>query len=199
MTTEPQTPNPGPDGVRVIKLRDVPRYETETGRWRIKEVLWRLVEFAVVANSLQPSSSFRAKALRAFGAHVGSGVIIRPRTRVRFPWNLSVGDDCWIGEGVWISNREHITMEPNVVISQGTFITTGSHSASTDMRETAAPVHIEAGSWITARCVILGGVRIGRSALVTPGTVVSVSVPAGVVFGQKKPQVLRDRFPDEST
>lgn len=198
MTTDHQIPNPELERIRVIKLRDVPQYDTETGNWRIKEILWRLVEFAVVANSLQPSSRLRAKALRAFGAHIGLRVIIRPRTRVRFPWNLSVGDDCWIGEGVWITNRANLTVEPDVVISQGTFITTGSHEASTDMRETASPVHIEAGAWITARCVILGGVRIGRSALVTPGTVVSESIPAGAVFGQRRPEILRDRFPDES-
>ncbi|MDN6299206.1 MAG: hypothetical protein L0J68_02805 [Micrococcaceae bacterium] len=67
------------------------------------------------------------------------------------------------------------------------------------MRVTAASILIESGSWITSRCVILGGVRMGRSALITPGTVVSGTIPAGVVFGQRKPEVLRDRFPNESS
>lgn len=199
MSSAPRNPQPTHPRVRVIKLRDVPSSGIGTGATRAKEAVWRLVEYVLVTNSLQPSSRLRVMALRAFGASIGSGVIIRPRTRVRFPWNLSVGDDCWVGEGVWISNREKITVESDVVISQDVFITTGSHAASTDMRVTAASILIESGSWITSRCVILGGVRMGRSALITPGTVVSGTIPAGVVFGQRKPEVLRDRFPNESS
>jgi putative colanic acid biosynthesis acetyltransferase WcaF len=56
------------------------------------------------------------------------------------------------------------------------------------------PVVIEDGAWVTARCILLGGSRIGISALVTPGTVVSGDVPDGMVFGQAGGSVLRPRF-----
>lgn len=183
--------------VKVISLRAVPPHETETEIPRAKEALWRLAEWAVITNSLQPSSALRVAVLRAFGATIGSRVIIRPRTRIRFPWNLAVGDDTWIGEGVWISNRAQVTIDSDVVVSQETFITTGSHAAATDMRVVASPVHLHSGVWLTARCLVLGGVELGRSALVTPGTIVAESVPAGSVYGTAKATVLRPRFPDE--
>ncbi len=184
---------PSPD-VRVIGLQGVPAGEFPPGRSRACETLWRLVEWIVVTNPLQPSSFLRVIALRAFGARVGRRVIIRPRVRVRFPWHLVVGDDCWIGEGVWFSNRDQVLLESDVVLSQETFITTGSHATTTDMHETSAPITLQSGTWITSRCIILGGVVTGRSSLVTPGTVVSESVPAGAVFGSEKPKVLRQRF-----
>jgi putative colanic acid biosynthesis acetyltransferase WcaF len=187
-TATPERPCP------VIPLRDVPAGDFPAGRSRVWEAAWRLVEWALVTNALQPSSSLRAAALRAFGADIGQRVIIRPRVRVRFPWNLSIGDDCWIGEGVWFSNRDHVRIESDVVLSQDTFVTTGSHATATDMHETSAPVVFRSGTWITSRCIILGGVETGTSSLVTPGTVVAESVPAGAVYGQGKPRVIRQRF-----
>nr|WP_281281575.1 hypothetical protein [Sinomonas susongensis] len=57
------------------------------------------------------------------------------------------------------------------------------------------PVHIEAGAWVTSRCIVLGGSRIGRSALIAPGTVVSGNVPANTIWGsQNAPSALGHRF-----
>lgn len=179
---------------RVIPLRDSPAPDGAGRRGHPLESLWRLVEKLVVNNSLQPSSRLRVAALRTFGADIGKRVIIRPRVRIRFPWNLRIGNDCWIGEGVWISNRNTVYVGSDVVISQETFITTGSHAATSDMRVVTAPVTIGDGTWLTTRCIVLGGVSTGQSSVITPGTVVASDVPAGVVFGHPAPQVLRRRF-----
>ena len=39
------------------------------------------------------------------GAAVGKNVIIRNNVKIHFPWNLKIGDDCWIGEEVWFINH----------------------------------------------------------------------------------------------
>jgi putative colanic acid biosynthesis acetyltransferase WcaF len=56
------------------------------------------------------------------------------------------------------------------------------------------PIVVEDGVWVTSRCVVLGGSRIGTSALITPLTVVSGEVPANTIFGNAKPQTLGPRF-----
>src|SRR5215204_5874499 len=94
---------------------------------RIIEALWIIVEFFLVSNPLQVSSRARVWVLRLFGARIGANVLLRPRLRVKFPWNLQVGDNCWVGEGVWLHNQELVAIEENVVVSQEAFITTGSH------------------------------------------------------------------------
>jgi putative colanic acid biosynthesis acetyltransferase WcaF len=144
--------------------------------------LWSIVELILVTNPWQISSRIRRAALRAFGAEVGRGTIIRPRTRVRFPWKLHIGDDCWIGEGVWFHNQDHVYVGNDAIISQESFITTGSHHHRKDMSLVTEPVHIGAGAWITARCIVLGGTRVGRSALATPASVVSGDVPDGAIW-----------------
>jgi putative colanic acid biosynthesis acetyltransferase WcaF len=161
--------------------------------WKV--YAWGVVELLLVANPWQVSSRLRRAALVAFGARIGNGVVLRPRLRVRFPWKLAIGDRSWIGEDVWLHNQDQVTIGSDAVVSQGSFVTTGSHAHRRDMALITSPVVIEDGAWVTARCIVLGGSRIGRSALVTPGTVVRGEVPAGVVYGRPEGSVLGPRFP----
>jgi putative colanic acid biosynthesis acetyltransferase WcaF len=181
----------------VIDLGAAPgkRESWDAPTWKV--YAWGLVELLLVSSSWQVSSRLRRAALVAFGARVGKGVLLRPRLRVRFPWKLSIGDRSWIGEDVWLHNQDQITIGSDVVISQGTFITTGSHAHRRDMALVTAPVAISDGAWITARCIVLGGSQVGVSTLITPGTVVSGTVPDGMVFGQAGGAVLRPRFDSE--
>ncbi|RDH98526.1 putative colanic acid biosynthesis acetyltransferase WcaF [Curtobacterium sp. AG1037] len=182
------------DVTRVIKLKDAPGERTAWGRPRAVVYLWGIAELLFVTNPWQISSGLRIKVLRAFGAEIGTGVIFRPRTRVRFPWKLHIDDDSWIGEGVWFHNQDHIYVGHDVVISQETFLTTGSHAYKRDMGLLTRPIHIEAGAWITSRCMVLGGSRIGRSALVRPMSVVNSELPENVVASGNPAKVEGPRF-----
>lgn len=145
--------------------------------------LWAIFERLFVTNSWQISSWLRVKVLRMFGAEIGQGVVFRPRTRVSFPWKLHIGDNSWIGEGVWFHNQDHIRIGHDAVISQETLLTTGSHAHRRDMALLTRPIHIGDGVWITSRCVVLGGTQLGNSVLIRPLTVVSGIVPGGVILG----------------
>jgi putative colanic acid biosynthesis acetyltransferase WcaF len=119
---------------------------------------------------------WRPPLLRLFGARVGNRVFIRHRVRVLWPWKLTIGDDCWIGEDAWLLNLEPITIEHDACISQDAFLCTGSH----DHRDPAfeydnGPIHVGAGAWVAARATLLRGVRI------TEGEV----VPAGAIRGRR--------------
>jgi putative colanic acid biosynthesis acetyltransferase WcaF len=169
--------------VPVINLADAPGEKAAWDRPRSQVYLWSIVELLIVTNPWQISSSLRVRALKLFGADIGKGVIFRPRTRVKFPWKLHIGDRSWIGEGVWFHNQDHIYIGSDVVLSQETFLTTGSHAHRRDMALITRPIHVEDGAWVTARCVLLGGTVIGQSALVTPSSVVHGHVPPNRVWG----------------
>lgn len=167
----------------VIDLSNAPGERVAWGQPAWKVYLWAAVELLVVTNPWQTSSTLRVRVLRAFGAQIGRGVVFRPRTRVKFPWNLHIGDRSWIGEGVWFHNQDHIYLGHDVVVSQEAFVTTGSHAHRTDMGLITRPVKIDAGAWITSRCVVLGGAHVGRNALVAPLSVVTAQpIPAGQVW-----------------
>ena len=115
---------------------------------------------------------------------------------MKFPWKLHVGSHSWIGEGVWFHNQDHIFISNDVVISQEAFLTTGSHRVRGDMGLVTKPIKVEAGAWITSRCIVLGGSQIGSSAIITPNSVVKAMqvVDSGAVFGQPDAVVLGSRY-----
>lgn len=184
--------------VRVIDLSKAPGARKAWDRPRLVVYAWALCELLFVTNPFQISSGLRVRVLRLFGADIAEGVIMRPQLRVKFPWKLSVGARSWIGEGVWIHNQARMEIGSDVVVSQGSFLTTGTHAFRTDMALETSPVVIEDGVWITSRCMVLAGSQIGRSALILPNTVVRGVVPAGTLFGTPSGQVVGQRFDGQS-
>lgn len=167
---------------RIIPLASAPGAGIAWGKPQFYVYLWAVAERLFVTNSWQPSSALRTAVLRFFGAKIGDGVVFRPRTRVAFPWKLTVGDSAWIGEGVWIHNQDFVTIGRDAVVSQECFITTGSHAHRTDMALITRPVTVDPGAWLTSRCIVLGGSRIGTSAIVGPGSVVRGDVPSNTIW-----------------
>jgi putative colanic acid biosynthesis acetyltransferase WcaF len=154
-----------------------------------------VAEAIFVKNPLQVSAGLRAAVLRLFGARIGRGTLIR-NIRVKYPWNLEVGDRCWIGEGVWFHNQDRLTIGADTVISQETFVTTGSHEVARTMHLKTRPVRIGDGVWLTSRCIVQMGVEIGGNAVVTPGSVVHRSLEGGAVYGGNPAVLLRGRWPE---
>ena len=179
----------------VINLAEAPGERTTWDRPKLIVYMWAIVELLFVTNAWQISSRLRIGMLRLFGAEIGDGVIFRPRSRVRFPWKLHIGDRSWIGEGVWFHNQDHVYIGRDVIISQESFLTTGSHAHRRDMALLTKPIHISDGVWVTARCVVLGGTEIGTSALIGPNSVVSGLIPANTVLSQGPLVVIGQRFP----
>lgn len=180
--------------IPVIDLSKAPGKGETWGRPAWIVYLWSACELLFVTNSWQVSSSVRVRILRMFGAEIGSEVIFRPRTRVKYPWNLHIGDRSWIGEGVWFHNQDHIYVGSDVVISQETFLTTGSHAHRKDMALITRPIHIEDGAWITSRCIVLGGSRMGKSSLAKPMTLVTGVVEANAVVSGAQCHVVGKRL-----
>ena len=182
------------ENARVIDLGLAGRGNYQSSRSALIELIWFVVEACVINNRLMPLSSVRAGLLRLFGAKIGTGCRLLHQIRVKAPWNLEVGDHSWIGADVWIYNQAPIRIGSNVCISQGTFLTAGSHEMSTTMDLCVAPIVIEDGVWITSNCVVQMGVTIGRSAVVTPLSVVHRSLEAEGVYGGNPCRFIRKRF-----
>ena len=167
-------------------------------------VLWRLAEFVFVSNQLQVYTGLRVLVLRWFGATIGSDCVLPP-FRVRFPYNLSIGDRCWIGEQVSIYNPAKLTIGSDSALNQECLIVTGSHDLAT-MDETVSPITIGTAVWLSSRTIIISdsaGITIGDGVVVTPGSVISRSLPgstdgARTIYGGNPVRKLR-RLDQEQT
>lgn len=153
----------------------------DKGRKPHIQALWLLISGLVVIRWWCPVP-LRIAILRSFGARIGSGVLIRHGVRIHWPWKLTVGDDCWIGEGAWILNLEPVTLGHDVCISQDAFLCTGSHDLRSETFEfDNGPITVEDGAWVAARATVLRGCTIGRGAVVGATALVVADVPAGTI------------------
>ncbi|WP_081701557.1 DapH/DapD/GlmU-related protein [Rhodococcus sp. JG-3] len=165
-----------------LPVRDLSRFTGagyERGRGIGWQLAWLFVWGAIGQRWWCPNRA-RISILRVFGAHVGSGVILRHGVKIHWPWKLKVGDNSWIGEASWILNLEPVTIGSNVCISQGVLLCTGSHDRFGETFEfDNGPIVILDGVWIAARAVVLRGVEIGRGVTVGCNSVVRRSIAAG--------------------
>jgi len=145
----------------------------ERGRSALTEALWIVIS-AIYVQSPLPGSGLRKFLLRAFGAKIGAGVVVKQRVTVKFPWRLEIGKHSWIGEEVWIDNLANVTLGENVCISQGAYLCTGSHNWSSEQFDLITkPIYISDGSWICAKSNIGPGVNIGTGAVIAMGATVT--------------------------
>jgi putative colanic acid biosynthesis acetyltransferase WcaF len=159
------------------------------GRGLFHQVLWVALSSLVFTKVWCPNR-LRCAILRALGADIGSGVLIRHDVRIQWPWRLTVGDDSWIGVGATIANLEHLTIGSNVCVSQEAFICTGSHDYRSPVFEfDNAPITIEDGVWIAARAMVLRGVTVGARSVVGAQAVVVSDIPEGSLVTAPLPTV----------
>jgi putative colanic acid biosynthesis acetyltransferase WcaF len=164
------------------------------GRPLYVEAAWSLIGAPLLASRLLFMSRIKVAILRIFGARIGTGVLVKPGVRVKFPWYLSIGDHCWIGEDAWIDNLAHVTIEANVCISQGVYLCTGNHDWRTNnMRLFHRPIILQEASWVGARSTVCPGVTIGRGAVLAAGSIVTRSIPPWQIYGGNPACFIRTR------
>lgn len=152
-------------------------------------LVWRLIQNTFFILLYCPSF-IRVLLLRLCGASIGKRVLIRRGVKVHFPWNLEIGDNCWIGEEVWFINHERITIGSDVCISQRSIICSGGHDyRSASLAYAHKPIEIKDGAWVCLDAKILPGVTIGECSVVSAGEVARKTVPdySMLVGGEIRP------------
>lgn len=171
--------------VKAIRLAGYNNRDFDRGCPRWKEVCWVVVRSLFFMTAWPLPSRLRIALLRLFGAKVGQRVVIRSRVQITFPWRLTIGDDCWLGEDVALHNLAPIVIGHDVCISQRAFLCTGSHdfySEGFDLK--CGPITVGSHSWIAANVFIAPNVHLGPHAMVTAGSVVRHSIAdPGIVSG----------------
>lgn len=153
----------------------------DKGRSLPWQAMWMLVSGLLFSRWWCPNR-VRTTVLRAFGAEVGAGVVIKPHVRIHWPWKLRVGDHSWIGENAYILNLEPVTIGHDVCISQEALLCTGSHDHRSPTFEfDNAPITVEDGAWVAARAIVLRGCTVGRGAIVGAGALVTKDVAPGAI------------------
>lgn len=165
---------------------DLSKYDNSwysPGAGLVKRALWYFVNSWFFKSSWCLNVGVKVWLLRLFGAEVGKGVNIKPNLNIKYPWNLKLGDYCWIGENVWIDNLDRVTIGSNAVVSQGVMLLCGNHDFSKQTFDLmTGPITIEDGAWVGAQCTVCPGVRMCSHSVLTVGSVATKDCEAYGVY-----------------
>lgn len=149
----------------------------------LKITLWYFVNALLVRASWNPFMGIKIALLRMFGAKIGKGLVIKNNVVIKSPWNLTVGDDCWLGEDCWIDNLDKVCIGNNVCISQGALLLTGNHDYTvSSMPYRNGAITLEDGAWIGAKAVVCPGVTVHRNAILTVGSVATKEMEENGIY-----------------
>ena len=162
----------------------------------VTRVLWVLFSGAFFQTWFPWPSSLKRGLLRLFGARIGSGVVIKPRVTIKYPWKLHIGNHVWIGENAWIDNLDQVTIGSHVCISQGALLLCGNHNYKLPSFDLITrPIVLEDGVWIGAEARVAPGVTCYSHSVLSMGSVATKDLNAweiyqGVPATSKKPRTL---------
>lgn len=177
-----------------MQLRDYTTGGFDRGQPAWFEALWVMAKCLFFLNPVPWPSAIRVALLRAFGATIGEGVVVRAGVNITFPWRLRVGDFVWFGEEVLVLSLAEVVIESHVCLSQRAFLCTGSHDfRSPGFNLVTKPITIRRSCWVAAQAFIAPGVEIGEGSMVAAGSVVLKDVPPQS-FVQGNPAVVVKRF-----
>ena len=177
-----------------VKLKQFDNTWYQPERPRLVILSWFLVGAPLVQGRLLTSSRIRSTIMRMFGAKVGKGVVARHGIRVKYPWHLSIGDDCWIGEDCWFDSLAPISIGNDVCVSQGAYLCTGNHDWSDPAFGLIVKgITLRDGAWVGAKCLIGTGVELGEGAVAGAGSVVTRNIPSFEIHSGNPASFLRHR------
>ncbi|WP_199459477.1 WcaF family extracellular polysaccharide biosynthesis acetyltransferase [Vibrio owensii] len=128
---------------------------------KLSIAVWTCFNRLFFMSTIPYPSAFKRKILQFFGAEIGSNTVIKPRVCIKYPWNLKVAENVWIGEQVWIDNLGLVTIGNDVCISQGAYVLTGSHDyKSQNFDLIIGNITLKEGVWVGAMSVICPGVTL---------------------------------------
>jgi putative colanic acid biosynthesis acetyltransferase WcaF len=163
----------------------------------LKRILWHYINAIFFKTGLLPVSGFKVFLLRLFGAKIGENVTIKPCVIIKYPWFLTVGNNTWIGENVWIDNLVMITIGTNVCISQGAALLTGSHNYKKSTFDLiTGSVTLEDGAWIGAMAVVNQGITVATHAVLTTGSIATRHLEAYSIYQGNPAVKIRSRVID---
>ena len=147
---------------------------------------------------------------------VGKGTHIRGELLIfGYGGSISIGNDCYIGEGSRIWSGDSIIIGNDVLISHNVnIVDADSHEISSVERAEryrellksghwtdkgnilSKPIIIEDNAWISFGVIILKGVRIGKGSIVGAGSIVTKDVTDWTIVAGNPAKILRE-IPEE--
>lgn len=180
------------------QFQDLSQYASSKGI-RGKSKYYIQMWWIVYALLFKPSPRFmfgwRNFLLRLFGAKVGKNVLVRSSAFISYPWNVTIGNNCWIGEHNYIYGSGKIRIGNHVALGPYVKICSGQHDIHRLSFDTIAKdVTIEDEVWLAADVFVAAGVKIGYGTVVGARSSVFKSLEGGKICVGTPAKAIKNRM-----
>ena len=170
-------------------------YPFNPGGTAVKRLLWHYVNAVFFKTSLLPINGVKTSLLKLFGAKIGEKVTIKPCVNIKYPWHLTIGNNTWVGEDVWIDCLLPVAIGANVCLSQGAVLLTGSHNYKKRTFDLlVGSIILQDGVWIGAKAVINQGITAHSHAVLTTGSIATKDLEAYSIYQGNPAVKIRERI-----
>lgn len=161
------------------------------------------VHYVEILNKLSNSEIQRRRDfLRTFVAKLDEGAMINSPFYMEFANHLEMGVNSFINYDCIMLNNAMVKLGDNVLVGPKASFYTAMHPIDAKQREQwlvyAKPITVEDNVWIGGSATILGGVTIGKNAIVGAGAVVTKDVEPNTIVVGNPARVLRKITAEDS-
>lgn len=161
------------------------------------------VHYVEILNKLSNSEIQRRRDfLRTFVAKLDEGAMINSPFYMEFANHLEMGVNSFINYDCIMLNNAMVKLGDNVLVGPKVSFYTAMHLIDAKQREQwlvyAKPITVEDNVWIGGSATILGGVTIGKNAIVGAGAVVTKDVEPNTIVVGNPARVLRKITAEDS-
>lgn len=161
------------------------------------------VHYVEILNKLSNSEIQRRRDfLRTFVAKLDEGAMINSPFYMEFANHLEMGVNSFINYDCIMLNNAMVKLGDNVLVGPKISFYTAMHPIDAKQREQwlvyAKPITVEDNVWIGGSATILGGVTIGKNAIVGAGAVVTKDVEPNTIVVGNPARVLRKITAEDS-
>lgn len=125
----------------------------------------------------------------------GKNFVIEPPFYCDYGYNIEIGDNFFVNMNCVILDEAKVSFGDNVFIAPNCGFYTAGHPLDVERRnkglEYAYPISVGNNVWICAQVCVLPGVTIGDGTVIAAGSVVTKSIPAGVLAAGNPCKVIR--------
>lgn len=137
----------------------------------------------------------RRKILYELFGEVHDNTFIMPEFHCDYGFNIYFHGMAFVNYNAVFLDTSPIHIGKNAFIAPGAVLSCAGHSIDKEQRargiSTSAPITLEDDVWLGARVTVIGGVTIGKGAVIGAGSVVTRDIPAGVVAAGVPCKVIR--------
>lgn len=161
------------------------------------------VHYVEILNKLSNSEIQRRRDfLRTFVVKLDEGAMINSPFYMEFANHLEMGVNSFINYDCIMLNNAMVKLGDNVLVGPKVSFYTAMHPIDAKQREQwlvyAKPITVEDNVWIGGSATILGGVTIGKNAIVGAGAVVTKDVEPNTIVVGNPARVLRKITAEDS-